>query len=52
MPLPMILFLNGCVTPGSATDMTVALVTLPVKIVCVAIAAAIGSAAGMGFGPL
>jgi hypothetical protein len=51
----MILLLNGCVTPGSTSElafMTLGIVTLPIKIVAVAIAAAVGSAVGMGMMPL
>ncbi|MFI4937271.1 MAG: hypothetical protein ACHQJ6_02025 [Candidatus Berkiellales bacterium] len=48
-----ILLINSCSSltstpPGTAADLALSVVTLPIKIVGVAIGAAIGAAAGMG----
>lgn len=48
--LVMVLFLHGCATSNTLTDTAVAIVAIPFKIVGLAVAAAIGAAAGMGTG--
>ena len=50
--LGIIPLLHGCALPGQATDLALAVVTLPIKLVGVAVGAAIGAAAGMGMMPV
>jgi hypothetical protein len=47
----ILFFLQGCGATGGVTDAALTIVALPFKVVGVAIAAAIGAAAGMGMMP-